>query len=60
MKFDNLAKTESFLPPFLHNEVIFASFCLLLSQIIYFPIYAQIQIQQIRKDHAANTLMYSV
>ena len=60
MKFDDLARTEFFCHLFLHNEVIFASFCLLLSQIISSPIYAQIQLQQIRKDHATNTIMYSI
>ena len=46
MKFDNLARTESFLPAFLHNEDTYSlkfrflsickpgNFCLLLSQII--------------------------
>ena len=49
MKFDNLARTESFLPAFLHNEDTYSlnfrflsiwkpsDFCLLLSQIISSP-----------------------
>ena len=54
MKFDNLARTESFLPAFLHNEDAYSlkfrflsickpsNFCLLLSQIVSSPILNQI------------------
>ena len=53
MKFENLARSESFLPDFLHNEDKYSlkfrflsicktsNFCLLISQIISSPIWAQ-------------------